>query len=225
MSVQFDESVDCCGAGGCRKGPLRLFVSGKMRGLPDYNYPKFEDAKFKLECHGHIVTTPVDLDRELGLSPEGIEKDFMNEALLGCMKAILGGDGIVVLPEGWNESAGVKAEIATARAAGIPVYEISPDGELIEFNEDQPGKDILLEAIDITSHARQTCYGSPNRDFHKVAQIWSAILDAPVKASHVALCMIGLKLSRQSHAHKTDNWRDIAGYARCGFQVAEEEQG
>jgi hypothetical protein len=37
------------------------------------------------------------------------------------------------------------------------------------------------------------------------------------KPFHVAQAMILLKMSRQLHNRKADNWTDTAGYARCGW--------
>jgi hypothetical protein len=39
----------------------------------------------------------------------------------------------------------------------------------------------------------------------------------------IPLCMVAIKLARQSHHHKRDNLVDIAGYARTAAIVAGEE--
>lgn len=52
--------------------------------------------------------------------------------------------------------------------------------------------------------------------------MWSALFAAKLKDGEtfeprdVAMAMILLKCSRESHQRKLDNWVDIAGYARCG---------
>ena len=46
--------------------------------------------------------------------------------------------------------------------------------------------------------------------------MWSAIKGVPFEAREVAMFMVALKLSRETHQRKRDNWVDIAGYARCG---------
>ena len=59
------------------------------------------------------------------------------------------------------------------------------------------------------------------QDFARIAQIWSAILDITVSAEQVGLCMIGVKISRETHQHKSDNLVDIAGYAQTLAMVHE----
>ena len=46
--------------------------------------------------------------------------------------------------------------------------------------------------------------------------MWSVIFETDITPNQVALAMIALKITRQMHANKRDNWVDIAGYARLG---------
>lgn len=59
---------------------------------------------------------------------------------------------------------------------------------------------------------RSKDYGHPLDDFSRTAKIWSAILDKDVTAEQVALCMVGVKISRQCNKHKDDNIIDGIGY-------------
>ena len=63
---------------------------------------------------------------------------------------------------------------------------------------------------------RQAAYGPPTQDFQRTAAMWSALKGVQFTAQEVAMFMICLKLSRQTHQRKRDNWVDIAGYARGG---------
>jgi hypothetical protein len=45
--------------------------------------------------------------------------------------------------------------------------------------------------------------------------MWSALKGVEFTAREVAMFMIALKLSRETHQMKRDNSVDIAGYARC----------
>jgi len=81
---------------------------------------------------------------------------------------------------------------------------------------------ILLEAFSAVRGDRQTSYGPPEEDFARTADMWTAMFagmlkdDAFFRPFQVAQAMIAVKLSRQTHAPKRDNWVDIAGYAQCG---------
>jgi len=56
-------------------------------------------------------------------------------------------------------------------------------------------------------------YGEPNDSFRKAARIASELLDRNVTAKEVVTIQIALKLTRESIKHKTDNLRDVIGYA------------
>lgn len=71
---------------------------------------------------------------------------------------------------------------------------------------------ILDEAKRIVHGDRGENYGHPFEDFSRTAKIWSAILDVYVSPEQVALCMIGLKISREVNRPKRDNIVDGAGY-------------
>lgn len=71
---------------------------------------------------------------------------------------------------------------------------------------------ILDEAKRIVYGDRGENYGHPFEDFSRTAQIWSAILGIKVEPEQVALCMVGLKISRECNRPKRDNVVDGAGY-------------
>ena len=80
-------------------------------------------------------------------------------------------------------------------------------------------EDVLEEALRITSGDRQNQYGPPDQDFARTAGMWTALfgykLSAPFEPRDVAMAMICLKLSRETHQRKRDNAVDGAGYFRC----------
>jgi hypothetical protein len=93
---------------------------------------------------------------------------------------------------------------------------------LAEQDDDDDDEDILDKAARITRGDRQASYGTPDQDFRRTAGMWSALFEAKLKDGvtfeprDVALAMILLKCSRESHQRKEDIWVDIAGYSRCG---------
>ena len=81
---------------------------------------------------------------------------------------------------------------------------------------------ILEEAKRIVHGDRGENYGHPLEDFSRTAQIWSAILGIDVTAEQVALCMVGVKISREVNRPKRDNIVDGAGYFETLEMVKEE---
>jgi hypothetical protein len=100
------------------------------------------------------------------------------------------------------------------------------DLEEIAFVPGSPDEDILAEASRITRGSRQSQYGPPDQDFRRTAGMWSALFISKLKDGvtfeprDVALAMILLKTSRETHQRKRDNWVDIAGYASCGSRCS-----
>lgn len=80
---------------------------------------------------------------------------------------------------------------------------------------------ILDKAKELISNERLKHYGPPKENFARIAKIWTAILGTEIRPSHVALCMIGLKIARlQETPNHDDSWIDLAGYAACGSEVS-----
>jgi hypothetical protein len=111
---------------------MRVYLAGPMRRLPAFNFPAFHDAARILRGLGHEVFNPAEADENNGFDPEGMtghedlaHLGFDLRAALGadlafiCHKA----DAVVVLP-GWERSLGATAEVATARALGLPVRSV-----------------------------------------------------------------------------------------------------
>ncbi len=202
-----------------------IYLAGPMRGIPRYNFPAFDAAKAELEAAGYSVVSPADIDREHGGNylelpdswdwsklPEGFD---LKDTIARDLDALAECDAVCLLP-GWQESKGARAEKAVAEWHGKEVFELRPES-------------VLSEAARITSGDRNAAYGPPNQDFERTAGMWSALFSEKLKpgaafeSGDVALAMILLKCSRQTHQQKRDNWVDIAGYAFCGNRCFEAE--
>lgn len=186
---------------------MKVYLAGPMRGHEDYNYPAFHKAAAQLREFGYEVLNPAEFfdgDQSLGV----------DEYLRYDIEQVLTVDGMYVLP-GWQESAGARLEVAVARAIEIPVYEY-PTGHLVKV-VDLP---IELEAATHVYGERQASYGHPATDFERTGRIWGAILGIDDVPPHlVALCMAGLKISREVNEPKRDNMVDLIGYAICEKRV------
>jgi hypothetical protein len=84
-----------------------------------------------------------------------------------------------------------------------------------------PRIQLLREAAAIVAGERNVSYGEPEDNFKRIAQIWSVILGMTVTPEDAAMCMVGLKVARYGNrgTFQPDTWRDIAGYAGCGYEV------
>jgi hypothetical protein len=76
----------------------------------------------------------------------------------------------------------------------------------------QAAKQLLDSAYQTIAGDRRASYGDVQTSFDRVAKCWSAILNQPVTASQVCLCMTALQLCREANAPKQDNRLDAVGY-------------
>lgn len=211
----------------------RVYIAGPMRGIESYNFPAFDNAAERLYNEGWDPINPADIDRDRGFDPDDLPADWdwnqLPETLDLCevavrdIEALATCDAIYLLP-GWENSKGSLAEVHFAKWIGLAIVVCGPNGDVLLGGDEQPEveKDILEVALEITKGDRQAQYGPPDQDFRRTAGIWTSLFsdllkdNATFEPMHVALAMIGLKLSRQIHQRKRDNWIDVAGYARCG---------
>jgi hypothetical protein len=110
---------------------VKLYLAGPMRGLSAFNFPAFHEAAGQLRAAGHEVFNPAERDHEVGFNPEGLSgtaaelthADFsLREALAADLGWICAESEGIALLDGWERSLGVAAEVAAARALGLPVY-------------------------------------------------------------------------------------------------------
>jgi hypothetical protein len=110
-----------------------VYISGPMRGLPQFNFPAFDEVRDMFLKMGFAVISPADLDRENGINGEDdvpdhnpatfrVFADRDTKAIIGQLKAEFG-DFLALLP-GWENSTGTFAEVALARMVALPLYEV-----------------------------------------------------------------------------------------------------
>jgi hypothetical protein len=131
---------------------MKLYIAGPMTGVPEYNYPLFNQVARLLRGRGYEVVNPAELDaitqdelEELDAAPPGglgdgsalpayLRRDFRE--LVWC-------DGIVLLPQ-WRSSPGANAELGVARFMGLDVYTWSDKWELVD-SEALPTEGVVRE--------------------------------------------------------------------------------
>ena len=101
----------------------------------------------------------------------------------------------------------------------------------------KPPESILTEALRVTGGDRQENYGHPLANHQRIADLWNGYLMAKqvnpdgtrvttqlsIMPTDVVSMMILLKVARELHTSKRDNFTDLAGYARCGAQIQGHE--
>ena len=88
----------------------KIFISGPMSGLPNFNRDAFNLEAERLHALGHIALNPAIL-------PDGLEQ---HEYMAVCIELVKMANQLVMLP-GWERSAGARAEHALAIKLGKPV--------------------------------------------------------------------------------------------------------
>lgn len=104
--------------------------------------------------------------------------------------------------------------------------------EVAQFDRDDVAPDSeplmsrlgVLHAAVSAVHDRGDKHGAPGATFPRIAAMWNVLLrETRFTAIDVALCLAALKLIRASvNPRHADNWVDVAGYAACGSEVADE---
>lgn len=84
---------------------------------------------------------------------------------------------------------------------------------------------VLREAELIVTQDRNASYGEPEDSFRLIAKLWADYLGTEILTEDVPAMMVLLKIARLRASNKQDNWIDIAGYAACGGEVAQNDTG
>lgn len=88
----------------------RIYISGPMTGLPDFNYPAFNAEAARLRALGYHVENPA----------ENPPQESWEAYIAVCIPQLLTCDAIALLP-GWSESRGALWERYVASQEGITI--------------------------------------------------------------------------------------------------------
>ena len=94
----------------------RVYIAGPMTGLPDFNFPAFNEAAATLRAHGLEVENPA----ENPAPPCGTWLAYMRMAVTQVAKA----DALVLLPD-WDKSPGARVEVNLATGLGLRVLTLA----------------------------------------------------------------------------------------------------
>jgi len=126
---------------------MKVYISGPMTGIADFNFPMFDSLRDALVAQGHEVVSPADHDREVikeHWGPTGAPENFPGypegdvtryfDAVTSGGKFTLDGmlawditviandvDAIFMMP-GWERSSGGRKERFVAESINLPVY-------------------------------------------------------------------------------------------------------
>lgn len=196
----------------------KVYLSGPMRGIEDFNFPAFNERATWLRKLGFEVINPAE---SFGGATDKAWSDYMRVDI----ESLLEVDEVCLLP-GWENSVGVKVELTVAAALGLRVWDAETDEDIDVTWLLQPGvaedpsakkteqETVLQAAQRLVFGNRQKDYGHPYDDFSKTAGYWSVLFGIDVKPWQVAMAQWLLKTSRlQNSPTHYDSCVDVAGYA------------
>ena len=113
---------------------MKVYLSGKMRGLPEFNYPMFNLYAAKLRLQGYTVTSPAELDNAEDLK------------WVDCMKRdirlLLDLDAIAMIP-GWENSLGGKLELLISFFMGLDIMK----ADTLEVYSKESSEELVVNVI------------------------------------------------------------------------------
>lgn len=200
-------------------GVQTIYVSGPMSGIVNFNYDAFNAVAEILRDAGYNVVNPAETDG-------GDQTKSWHDYMRADIQVIINECDALVLLQDWANSPGACVEVNTARAIGIPVWDISEVGIHVENNEPDPDfyaidhplapdavkrpeiidintvgeaptfETILDEAKSLVYGERQGIYDHPLDNFRRIAEMWSTYLGIPITEEQHAVCMVLVKVAR-----------------------------
>lgn len=95
------------------KEPIRVFLSGPMTGIKDYNFPLFNHVAEVFRKCGYEVVNPVDICKKYKKERVLSDKSVFDAMIAEQQESERTCNALVLLP-GWENSKGVRLELKTA---------------------------------------------------------------------------------------------------------------
>lgn len=125
---------------------MKIYLSGPMRGIKDFNFPMFNLAAKELRAAGHEVFNPAEKDLQRD-KEEGRESTWQSEtgdivaaeakgfdrrcAIRDDLNYIIDHAEAIALLPGWEASKGAQTELWLSRFLDLEEIELIPTGEPI----------------------------------------------------------------------------------------------
>lgn len=93
----------------------RVYISGPMTGIKDFNYPAFHAAEQALRAQGFEVENPAN-------NPDPDPKTWENFMRM-AVKQVCECDAVATLP-GWWKSKGAMIEVQLAQTLGLEIFSL-----------------------------------------------------------------------------------------------------
>lgn len=108
--------------------PMKVYIAGPMRGIPNWNMDKFAEAEKLWKGFGHHVFSPAQLVKAMGYDTNGSCEpgtktglEHLKHVMLSDIACIYACDAVAVIA-GWEDSRGSTVEVALAQFLGLPIY-------------------------------------------------------------------------------------------------------
>lgn len=96
---------------------MMIYISGKMTGIKDYNYPEFNRVAKDLRSFKYDVFNPA----EIKLDTKNMSKNEIYEAYMTICLTALDKCHKIFLLRGWEHSPGAKRELKKALELGLEI--------------------------------------------------------------------------------------------------------
>ncbi len=93
---------------------LKIYIAGKMNGIPEFNEPMFRRAQEMIEKQGNIGINPHVINQGLDHSTQ------KSLCMKNDIRELIECDAIMML-DGWRESKGAKLEFEISQYLGLEV--------------------------------------------------------------------------------------------------------
>ena len=90
----------------------RVYISGPMTGIPDYNFHAFNHEAQRLRSAGYVVVNPAEVNPDTAMTWE--------QCLRADIKALCDCDTLALMP-GWENSKGAHLELHIAHRLGMTI--------------------------------------------------------------------------------------------------------